>query len=54
MGHLNDKHIAEEEAKRIANLLELEKAKIKEEVLLISAEEIEFYISNRVILFLRL
>ena len=32
MGHLNDKHIAEEESKRIANLLELEKAKIKDTV----------------------
>ena len=39
MGHLNDKHIAEEESKRIANLLELEKAKIKEEVLLMLEEE---------------
>ena len=39
MGHLNDKHIAEEESKRIANLLEVEKAKIKEEVLLMLEEE---------------
>ena len=39
MSHLNDKHIAEEESRRIAKLVEVEKAKIKEEVLLMLEEE---------------